>query len=194
VETDYPWDERVRARVRATPDGEWTLRLRVPSWAEGATVSVAGQAQAAAAGEYATVRRRWSAGDVVELVLPMPVRLTEADDRVDAVRGCVAVERGPLVYAVEEVDQPAGVVVDDLRLDATASLRTEHRADLLSGVTVVHAGGVFRSHTTAGWPYRPAAAGPGADGPGQQVPVVAVPYFAWANRGVGPMRVWVPRA
>jgi DUF1680 family protein len=129
----------------------------------------------------------------------MPVRLTEPEDRIDAVRGCVAVERGPLVYAVEQVDQPDGVVVDDLRLDLSAPVRTEHRADLLSGVTVVHAGGVSRSRTADAWPYRSATGGPGTDAPGtdapgQQVPVVAVPYFAWANRGIGPMRVWVPRA
>src|SRR4051794_12090653 len=194
VETDYPWDELVRVRVQETPGDEWTLRMRVPGWADGATVSVAGETQAVAAGGYATVRRRWSAGDVVELVLPMPVRMTEADERVDAVRGCVAVERGPLVYAVEQVDQPEGVVVDDLRLDPTAPVRTEHRADLLSGVTVVHAGGISRSHSADAWPYRPATGGSGADDPGQQVSVVAVPYFAWANRGIGPMRVWVPRA
>jgi len=194
VETDYPWDELVRVRVQETPGDEWTLRMRVPGWADGATLSVAGETQAAAAGGYATVRRRWSAGDVVELVLPMPVRMTEADVRVDAVRGCVAVERGPLVYAVEQVDQPEGVVVDDLRLDPAAPVRTEHRADLLSGVTVVHAGGISRSHSADAWPYRPATGGHRADDPGQQVSVVAVPYFAWANRGIGPMRVWVPRA
>jgi DUF1680 family protein len=125
----------------------------------------------------------------------MPVRLSEADQRVDAVRGCVAIERGPLVYAVEQVDQPEDVVVDDLRLDPAAPVRTEHRADLLSGVTVVHAGGRHRPRTEQDWPYRPALTGPDADDPpAQPVPVVAVPYFAWANRGIGPMRVWVPRA
>ena len=69
------------------------------------------------AGRLASVRRRWRAGDVVELTLPMDVRLVEADERVDAVRGCVAIERGPLVYAIEAIDQAEGVVVDDLDLD-----------------------------------------------------------------------------
>src|SRR3954453_9374800 len=194
VETDYPWDGRVRVRVEEAPEGEWTLSLRIPGWADGATLTVAGQEQPAAPGGYATVRRAWSAGDVVELVLPMDVRLTEADERVDAVRGCVAIERGPMVYAVEQVDQPDGVVVDDLRLDLAAPLETEHRADLLSGVTVVHAGGRSRPHDAQSWPYRPAGAGrdgsAGSAGSAEQIRVTAVPYFAWANRGIGPMRVW----
>ena len=194
VATDYPWEGLVSVRVEESPEAEWTLSLRIPGWAEGATLTVAGQEQEATPGEYATVRRAWSAGDVVELVLPMDVRLTEADERVDAVRGCVAIERGPLVYAVEQVDQPDGVVVDDLRLDLGAPLETEHRADLLSGVTVVHAGGRSRDHSPQAWPYRPATAGAGRQESADQVRVTAVPYFAWANRGIGPMRVWVPRA
>jgi DUF1680 family protein len=124
----------------------------------------------------------------------MPVRLSEADPRVDAVRGCVALERGPLVYAVEQVDQAEGVVVDDLLLDPAAPVAAEHRPDLLCGVTVLHAGGRSRSRTPDAWPYRPVTGGGGQDGPRRPVPVVAVPYFAWANRGIGPMRVWVPRA
>ncbi|HEY6746671.1 MAG TPA: hypothetical protein VI357_13250 [Mycobacteriales bacterium] len=102
----------------------------------------------------------------------MPVRFTAADRRVDAVRGCLAVERGPLVYAVEQVDHD-GVPVDDLRLDPAGRRGTEHRPDLLGGVTVVRLAG--RSAPD-----------------GTPVPITAVPYFAWANRGIGPMRVWLP--
>jgi len=194
VETDYPWDGRVRVQVQESPEAEWTLSLRAPGWAEGATLTVDGEQQPVTAGAYATVRRAWSAGDVVELVLPMAVRLTEADERVDAVRGCVAIERGPIVYAVEQADQPDGVLVDDLRLDVSAPLETEHRPDLLAGVTVVRAGGRPQAHTAQPWPYRPATTAAAQPQQAEEVPVTAVPYFAWANRGIGPMRVWVPRA
>jgi DUF1680 family protein len=159
VETDYPWDEVVRVHVAASP-GRFTLSLRVPSWAEGATVTVEGRTEPAAPG-YARVEREWSVGDVVELRLPMEVRTTTAHPRVDAVRGCVAVERGPLVYAAEQADHDTPV--DDLRIDLAAPRTAEHRPGLLGGVSVVTVGDL-----------------------------TLVPYYAWANRGAAPMRVWIP--
>jgi hypothetical protein len=203
VRTDYPWDGRVGVRVDEAPDAEWTLSLRVPPWARGATVAVNGSGQAAPAGSSARMRRTWRTGDMVELVLPMEVRLTAADDRIDAVRGCLAIERGPLVYAVEQTDQQDGVVVDDLRLDATGPREAQHRPDLLGGVTTVRVRGRAGRHGVTPWPYAgpdgSASAGTAAVGTdacaaaGGYVAVTAVPYFAWANRGVGPMRVWLPR-
>ncbi len=192
VETAYPWDGRVRVRVDDTPDREWTLSLRVPAWAQGATLTVGGSERATAAGSYARVSRAWRAGETVELLLPMEVRLSGADERIDAVRGCVAIERGPLVYAVEQVDQPDGVVVDDLRLDVAGPRAAEHHADLLGGLTTVQVRGRAGRHEPAPWPY-PAATEPASMPAGDGVQVTAVPYFAWANRGVGPMRVWLPR-
>jgi DUF1680 family protein len=213
VETGYPWDGRVRVRVEAAPAEPWTLSMRVPGWADGATIAVRGGEQAAdgatiavdgaeqaaergmqavEAGSYATVRRSWRSGDTVELTLPMPVRVVAADPRVDAVRGCVALERGPLVYAVEEADLPAGVQVDDLSLDPAAGIRVEHRDDLLGGVTVISATGRVRPHETASWPYP--AADADRNPAGAEVEIRAVPYFAWANRGIDAMRVWLPRS
>jgi DUF1680 family protein len=191
VETEYPWDGLVRIRIEEPSRMEWTLSLRVPAWADGATLTADGTEQVVAAGSYASVRRRWASGEVVELRLPMPVRLTAADERVDAVRGCVAVERGPLVYAVEQVDQPVGVVVDDLQLDATAPPQAEFRANLLGGVVVVRLRGRAVEHTIGDSPYR-SQQDPAAP-TGEEVQITAVPYFAWANRVVGPMRVWLPR-
>ena len=192
VETDYPWDGLIRVRVDDPPEGEWTLSLRVPGWAEGATLRVAGEEQPPpGAGSYAAIRRSWQAGDTVELSLPMTVRIVEADERIDAVRGCVALERGPLVYAVEQADLPDGVTVDDLRLDPAAGATAEHRSDLLGGVTVLTARGRAITSGSDRWPYRPA--GESGTPEGTDIAIVAVPYFAWANRGVGPMRVWLPR-
>jgi DUF1680 family protein len=192
VETAYPWDGRVRVRVDETPRGEWTLSLRVPAWAQGATFTAAGDKRPAPAGAYARVGRTWATGDTVELVLPMDVRLTAADERIDAVRGCVAIERGPLVYAVEQVDQPDGVVVDDVRVEVDGPREVEHRSDLLGGVTTVRLRGAAARHERAPWPYR-TVAGPAPAGERDAVEITAVPYFAWANRGAGPMRVWLPR-
>ena len=173
TETDYPWSGEVRIQVTASVDGPWTLSLRVPSWADGATVRVVGEQRAAPAGAYVELTRGWVVGDTVELHVPVAVRTVTAHPRVDAVRGCVALERGPLVYAVEQVDQQGGVEVDDLHLAVGADVTVAHRPDLLGGVSVLRTRG---------------RAGP--DGP--EVDVVAIPYHLWAHRGVGAMRVWLP--
>ena len=191
TDTDYPWDGLIQVRVEKAPEGEWTLSMRIPAWAEGATLRVGDEERSVEAGSNASIRRAWSAGDTVELALPMDVRLMDADERIDDVRGCVAIQRGPLVFAVEQVDQADGVVVDDLRLDPGGTTAAEHRRDLLSGVTVVSALGRATRHVAGDWPYRPAGEARAAEG--TDVEITAVPYFAWANRGPAPMRVWLPR-
>ncbi len=210
VRTDYPWEGMVRVRAEQVPEGEWTLSLRVPAWAHGAVLRVGGQQQEAPAGGYVSVTRAWQAGEELELELPMAVRAVRADRRVDDVRGAVAFERGPLVFAVEQVDQDPALVVDDLVIDLSAGVRAEFREDLLGGVTVLHAHGHRGGHRPGVWPYTGAEVGePGANGsdgadrpePGSAgdsaagegaVEVLAVPYATWANRGPNPMRVWLP--
>jgi DUF1680 family protein len=131
----------------------------------------------------------------------MEPRLTEADPRVDAARGCMAIERGPLVYCLEEVDHPGGGL-DDIVLDTTRPLVVKHRPDLLGGITTVLASGYRRRIEDRGWwPYASrttegdtaadrATAGHAAAG--DPVELVAIPYYAWANRSDGAMRVWLP--
>jgi DUF1680 family protein len=96
VRTGYPWDGEIAVEVEATGAEPWRLSLRVPAWAEGATLD-----RAPVAPGVASVRRAWRAGDVVRLSLPVAPRFTTPDPRVGATRGRVAVERGPLVYCAE---------------------------------------------------------------------------------------------
>ena len=170
VRTGYPWEGRVEVEVVRAPEHPWTLTLRVPSWCRSAALTGPGGDGPAPAGPGAAeLTRRWEVGDTVVLDLDLPVRVTGPDPRVDAVRGCVAVERGPLVYCVESADLPAGTELEDLRWDPGREPVTAPRPDLgdaVVGITVPLAG--------AGT-------------------VGAIPYFAWANRGAGAMRVWVPR-
>ena len=179
VRTGYPWDGRVTVRVERAPEHPWTLSLRVPRWCRSATITgPGGDGPVAAGAGAAELSRRWQAGDTVVLDLDLPVRVVEPDPRVDAVRGCVAVERGPLVYCIEAADLPAGTELEDLRWDPGREPVTAPRPDLgeaVVGVTVPVA--------------RRAPAGPGAAG----LSAGAIPYHAWANRGAGAMRVWVPR-
>jgi uncharacterized protein len=195
VATGYPWSGRVEVTVAGTGSEEWSLSLRVPSWCRGASLTVAGQERRdLAPGAYAVVARSWSHGDRVVLELPVGARLTEPHPRLDAVRGCVAIERGPLVYCLEHADLPAGAGLADVALVAGGELREGFEPDLLGGVVAVRAEGVG---TTAGewggWPYRDVS-GAGPARRGDPVTLVAIPYFAWANRAPGPMRVWIPGA
>ncbi len=175
VDTAYPWD----GAVRITATKPVAVQLRIPAWADGATVN----GQSVQAGTYADVT-----ADAIDLQLPMATRVVGADPRVDAVRGCVALERGPLVYAVEQVDQDANV--DDLHLLPEASVAASHDDDLLDGVTVLRTRGRIGTGHRDGWSFTPSA----QDDTGDEVDVVAVPYYAWANREIGAMRVWLPRA
>ena len=190
--TDYPWDGTVRLTVTAAGPDPRTLSLRLPAWADGATLTVDGQSRPAPAGDYMTVERTWSVGEVVELALPMEVRMTYADPRVDAIRGSVAVQRGPLVYAVEEVDQAAGVSLDEARLVPDGTTSVEHRADLLDGVSVIHLTGRTAPAPASGWPYPDQPTGEPTFSTDDGLPLVAIPYYAWANRALGAMRVWLP--
>jgi DUF1680 family protein len=182
VRTGYPWSGRVELEVLETPGEEWTLGLRVPAWSADTRVDGARVEPG-----YAELRRRWRPGDRVTLELDMSPRLVFPHPRIDAVRGCAAVERGPLVYCLEAADAPPGARVDDLRLDPAGDLRAVERADLLGGIVAVEAAGAHQPAPDAEWPY-----GAPADGEATPVALLAVPYSHWGNRGDGGMRVWTP--
>jgi DUF1680 family protein len=184
VATRYPHDGEIRVCVDSDDDDAWTLSLRVPGWAAGgATVTVGGQSRPAAPG-YLTERRVWRRGEEVVLSLPMAPRFTYPDSRIDAVRGCVAVERGPLVYAVESVDVPGVESVDELRVDASQPPR------VVDGRVTVRCRRVHPYEHD--WPYLASAAESAPVVDEEPVDVPLVEYHAWANRGPSTMRVWLP--
>ncbi|WP_043678125.1 glycoside hydrolase family 127 protein [Streptomyces xylophagus] len=196
AETDYPWHGTIALTVEETPrDRPWTLSLRVPQWCREFRVRVGelsyDQTDAPVSDGWLRLERTWAPGDLVVLELELEPRLTGADPRVDAVRGCAAIERGPLVYCLEQVDVPGGGL-DDIVLDPTRPLAVKHRPDLLGGVTTVVAAGYRRRLVEDGswWPYR--AADPAVPSTGALVELTAIPYYAWANRQDGSMRVWLP--
>jgi len=186
IETAYPTDGRIRIVVTDTPGDSWTLTVRVPAWAAGATLTHGVTHRVVGPG-YARLERVFTPGDVVELVLPMAARWTWPDARVDAVRGQVAVERGPLVMCLESTDLGGSVNLVQVHTDEPP----------------VEDDGVVRVHATRleldepGWPYgshhttdgTAAVAGTADAG---LVPLV--PYHRWANRGPSTMRVWMPTA
>jgi hypothetical protein len=187
VETNYPHAGTVRVRVDSAPAEAWELALRIPSWAEDGTLAgPRGMALEAEPG-YARIRRVFLPGDEIVLELPVEPRLTWPNTRIDAVRGCVAVERGPLVYCVESTDlEDAGLcAVDDdltlLRIDPDHHLRDQD-GTIVAQMTLVR-------DPDEAWPYGSAADETVAS-PLREVRLV--PYHSWGNRGPSTMRVWIP--
>ena len=193
METRYPWDGQVKVTVADTDGAAWTLALRVPGWCTSVGVRVNGTVieDGTAGGIYIALNRAWQPGDVVELDLAMSPRLTAPHPRVDATRGSLAIERGPMVYCLEGEDQEAGVDLLDVRLAPDADLADVWRDDLLDGVVTVEAqGSVADVSDWDGTLYRSAMP---PDDPTRPVKLTAVPYYAWANRSPGTMRVWIPQ-
>jgi DUF1680 family protein len=171
METAYPWNETVSLTVTHPAARPWTLALRVPAWCTDARLTVNGSLVRAGDQEgYLRLTRTWREGDRVELTLAMPPRLVAAHPRVDAVRGAVALARGPLVYCLEHAGLPdalAAEVFEDLYLDPSSPVTTADR----------RLNAPIRSRET-----------------GAAAIVPAIPYYQWANRAPGPMRVWIPLA
>ncbi|MGI8457088.1 MAG: glycoside hydrolase family 127 protein [Propionibacteriaceae bacterium] len=190
VDTDYPWEGRVTVVTDEVPGGPWGLTLRIPQWAELGSLSVNGEPLAAVPTDgWVRVDREWRAGDTLVLELPLTPRFVRADPRVDAARGCVALEYGPLVYALEAVDN-AGHRLDDVVVDtATAPVVGPVVAEL-GGVLTIEAQAMVRGVARPWWPYPSAGSAPIPTS--GRTTLRAVPYYAWGNRAPGAMRVWIP--
>jgi uncharacterized protein len=188
VETGYPWDGAVTVRVQESGGGPWRLGLRVPWWAQGATLRWDGGGRPVGPG-LAEVELDWRPGQELRLELPVRPRWTRPDPRIDAVRGCVAVERGPLVYCAESAGQDPAVQLDAIAVDASAPPAEEvGDGGPGSGDAVALAcSGRTVTLPAPGWPY-----GEVADGSAAGVPLRLIPYHRWGNRGAATMRVWLP--
>jgi uncharacterized protein len=189
-ETNYPWDGQIRFTIDTAPANSFTLWLRIPSWANNATLRVNDQPidTNLKPGTFHPIKRTWSTQDTVELNLPMPVRLVESHPYVEETRNQVAVLRGPIVYCLESVDLPLDIRVLDVYLSENHGLApaTDHR---LPGITVLK--GHATAITTDSWSsqlYRdlmPTHT--------REIEIQLIPYFAWDNRGESEMTVWLPK-
>jgi DUF1680 family protein len=189
-QTTYPWDGEIAITIDTA--GDFGLKLRIPGWSRDASLSVNGEPYDAALepGTYPEVRRRWQAGDVVQLSLPMPVRRIESHPFVTENSGRVALMRGPLLYCIEQADNPE-IDLRELALPESTAPTATFRSDLLGGVVALT--GAFELRSPAGvWAgtlYR--ESGVSSQSQSRSVEVTAIPYYAWANREPGRMRVWI---
>ena len=192
--TDYPWSGVVQITVTESSSEAWTVGLRIPAWCRGyrLTVDEAPVEQPVTLDGYLALTRTWRVGTTVVLDLQMEPELVAPNPRIDSVRGCLAIQRGPLVYCLEGHDQPAGAHLLDIRIDPNQPLRADWSSALFDGTTVVRAGGyaldldrwdgaLYRTFEDGATPRR------------HPLTLTAIPYYAWANRGATSMRVWIPR-
>jgi DUF1680 family protein len=169
----YPWDGHIKLSVKPAQATDFALYLRLPAWCKGPRLSVNGRhlKEPGINNGYACLQRNWKSGDVIELSLPMPVQRIKADPRVQADAGRVALQRGPVVYCLEAVDNQGGL--RNLIIPSSASLKVKWQPNLLGGVNVIKGSGLATSNGTA-----------------KSVTFTAIPYFAQDNRQAGEMEVW----
>jgi len=185
-ETDYPWSGAVALTIETEQPVQFKLRLRIPGWARTHRLSVNGSALTPPLVRgYAEIDRTWNSGDRVELDLPMPVERLYAHPQVRADLGRVGLKRGPLVYCLEQIDNP-DAEIGLTRLSRQASVGTQVRPDLFDGIVTVVAEGEAAQVAPEGEAlYRTEPF------PAKRAQLVAVPYYAWANRGPNRMQVWI---
>lgn len=179
-ETSYPWNGKVKLSIDPKEEkGNFAMKLRIPGWARnevlpgnlyqyGTTttetnkISLNGEELDVQAEDgYFTISREWTKGDVLELEFPMSVREVIANPKVEEDKGKMSLEYGPIVYAVEEIDNKGKF--DDIQLSANEEFKVEMQPDLLKGVNTI-----------------------------SNEKLTAIPYYAWSNRGIGKMKVWLP--
>ena len=193
--TNYPWDGGVEIAVSPAKPAEFTFYVRIPGWSNASQVLVNGKAvSGVASGEYLALKRSWKAGDTVSLKFGMTPQVLEANRRVVDDYGRVAVQRGPLVYCLEQLDQPGGTALFDVALDlrsnASAGFHEEVKGDLLGGIVVLkHIGAAYEKPSEGAVLYRAYSASKTQD---SAVELRFIPYYAWANRAATAMQVWTP--
>ncbi|MBQ0126840.1 MAG: glycoside hydrolase family 127 protein [Bacteroidales bacterium] len=167
-ETRYPWEGAVKLTVGTRSAVKADMRLRIPGWCKSYVIKVNGaEVNPEVEAGYAVLPGRWKDGDVIELDMDMPVELVAADPRTKEDEGMRAVQRGPLVYCIEEVDNKDGF--DELAISEDAEFTTAFQKDLLKGVVTIDAKACGKT-------------------------LKYIPYYSWDNREAGKMKVWVPLA
>ena len=192
--TEYPWDGAIQFNVTVEKEQEFAIRFRIPDWVTQYpvatklysytdaplkyTITVNGKSiRPYVRDGYITVNRTWKSGDTVSLDFPMEVRRVRAIDEVYDDRGLLAIQRGPIVYCMEGIDQHDGHVFNKY-IPANTTFTTTFDNELLNGVMVLK--------TTAREIQ--------SDGSEKEVSVTAIPYSTWNNRGANEMIVWIPES
>ena len=191
--TDYPWQGQVKLRVLETDSSSWALSLRIPEWSQHPVLSINGNVvrNPKLAKGYVVLERTWQAGDSIDLDLRMEPVLVASNPRIDATRDCLAIQRGPMIYCLEDRDQEINGRLLDVQTGKNNPLLPRWEGDLLDGVMVIDVKGQFIDNEEwGGGLYQPVTSA--VQTISHPAHLVAIPYYAWGNRGIGGMRVWIP--
>ncbi len=186
-ETTYPWHGNIALRLSMDKPTRFGLRLRIPGWCQNAKLSVNGavfEIDRHLEQGYVRVERVWQADDRIELELLLSIKRMYAQPDVRQDAGCIALQRGPLVYCLESIDN--GVPLHRVILPREAELTSQFEPAVLGGVTIIHGRALIEDDSDwTGSLYRawPSLRLLGA--------ITAIPYYAWDNRAPGEMRVWL---
>ncbi len=187
--SNLPWDGDVRFEFAMNQPRQFSLALRIPGWCQTWDIRVNGQPAAESStrlrGGYLYIKREWRSGDVVHLSLPMQVNRVKGNPEIRETIGMVAIQRGPLLFCMEESDNGSGLHKVLLRPDADESV--EFKDDLLGGLLTIQ----FPAHRIQAEDWANQLYRTNAQDQLAETTTTFIPYFAWANRGVGEMRVWV---
>jgi DUF1680 family protein len=187
--SNYPWNGDICFEVETAPEAAFTINLRIPGWAQNASLRVNGESVGVTTGapNYVQIKRIWAKGDLVELSLDTAPQIIVARPDIEETRNQAAVVCGPLVYCLEGADLPDGTSIDDAVLASNTSFTAKPGEGLFQGLTLLDA----ELPTRAGWSslelYVPLAKPTGAT-----VKATLIPYFAWNNRDDNTMAVWLP--
>ncbi len=188
-DTEYPWQDQIGLTVNTTTHREIALNLRLPGWCNAPALQLNGEDVDLAEhthNGYVTLKRQWTEGDRINLTLPMPPRKIEAHPEVRQNAGKIALQRGPLVYCLEEEDN--GKRLHDIHLPDNADVQVVDAPELFGGIKTLQANAFIRDE--ADWEnrlYRP------VQDTFRAKPIHAIPYCFWANRTPGEMQVWINR-
>jgi uncharacterized protein len=186
--TNYPWDGEIHLRIQPEKAVSFEIALRFPAWCRGYSLQVNNKPYPSELKDgYLRLRREWQAGDKISLMLEMPVERIDPHPAVRQDAGQIALQRGPLVYCLEEVDNGANLA--KLTIPTDAQMQTQFDADFLGGAVLIT--GDTLEYVPENWKgglYQSRASSKFREEPRQ---FKAIPYFMWANRESGEMRIWM---
>nr|WP_294930220.1 glycoside hydrolase family 127 protein [uncultured Flavobacterium sp.] len=188
-QTNYPWDGKITLKIVKAPKEVYALLLRIPGWSNGTAISVNGKKinDAIASGSYQKIAQKWKKGDVIELNIPMPVQLMQANPLVEEVKNQVAVKRGPIVYCLESNELPANTKVNDVVLDLNSKFTTDFiKIDNRELLSITASSSITPDNSWDKKLYKPISVKEN-----KQHTIKLIPYFAWGNNGKGEMSVWL---
>ena len=189
-ETDYPWDGRIKITIEIPEKKNFSIMLRIPGWADDAELKINGSDidPDILPGEYLEINRTWLSGDVIELNIPMEAKLITANPLIEETRNQVAVKRGPVVYCLESPDLPENIKVSEIIIPRDIELKSRYDDYFLRGINILEGKAyILKEGNRSNNLY-----GKISNNKKQSIGIKLIPYYAWNNRGVSYMTVWMP--